>query len=57
MRQRAAIALRVVIINGSETSACDGVVTGIQRRAPAGDIDGYRSIKKPLKNRYGCNLF
>jgi hypothetical protein len=28
-------------------STCDGVVTGIQRRALASDIDVYRSIKKP----------
>jgi len=25
---------------------CDGIVTGIQRRALAGDIDAYRGIKK-----------
>jgi hypothetical protein len=26
---------------------CDGIVTGIQRRALTGDIAPYRSIKKP----------
>jgi hypothetical protein len=38
-------------------SACDGIVTGIQIKARAGDIAAYRIIKKPLKNRRGCNLF
>jgi hypothetical protein len=36
---------------------CDGIVTGIQIKALVGDIAAYRSVKKALKGRSGCNLF
>lgn len=33
--------------NAGSIATCDGVVTGIQRRALADDTDAYRSIKNP----------
>jgi hypothetical protein len=36
---------------------CDGVVTGIQRRALAGDIASYRIIKNPNKTAMAATCF
>ena len=41
------VKFRAETSGGTLVQTCDGIVTGIQRRALAGDIAAYRTIKKP----------
>ena len=51
------VKFRAPSMGGTLVQTCDGVVTGIQRRALAGDIAPYRIIKNPNKTAMAATCF